>query len=109
MEKEKKTPKKKERHTGRNVAIGVVIALIIFLALINFLTDFLWFKELGYVSVFLKKLFTQLKIGIPVFIIMTMVVYVYFKFLKKSYFKHVFSEDPDRGKTINIKIGRAHV
>lgn len=102
MEKEKKTPKKKERHTGRNVAIGVVIALIIFLALINFLTDFLWFKELGYVSVFLKKLFTQLKIGIPVFIIMTMVVYVYFKFLKKSYFKHVFSEDPDRGKTINV-------
>ncbi len=91
----------KERHTKRNIIIGIILALIIFFALINFLTDFLWFRELGYVSVFFTKLFTQLKIGIPVFLIVTFVVYIYFKFLKRKYYAHVLSDDPDRGKTIN--------
>lgn len=101
MENVEKTMPKKERHTARNVLIGVIIALIVFFTLINFITDFLWFRELDYVSVFLTKLFTQLKIGIPVFVIVTFAVYIYFKFLKRSYYSKVLSDDPDRGKEIN--------
>jgi uncharacterized membrane protein (UPF0182 family) len=40
------------------VILLVIIAL--FGGLVNFITDYLWFKELGYTSVFFKQLFTQL-------------------------------------------------
>jgi len=95
--------KKKKRKIGsKGVILILVIIILIFFALINFITDYLWFKEVGYVSVFFKQLFTQLKIGIPTFIVVTFLAYVYFKFLKKSYYHKVISEDADRGKTINL-------
>ena len=93
--------KKKRNKWIRIIILVVVIALIIFFALINFITDFLWFRELGYVSVFFTKLFTQLKIGVPVFLVITLATYIYFKLLKKSYFEKVVSRDADHGKAIN--------
>ena len=65
----------------------------LFLCLIGFITDFLWFKELDYVSVFFTKLLTQLKIGVPTFIVVTFLAYVYLKFLKRGYFKKVVSDE----------------
>ena len=50
------------------VAIVVVVGAI-FLSLVNFIGDFLWFKEMGYLDVFFKQLVTQLKVGIPTFVI----------------------------------------
>ncbi|MEA4923103.1 MAG: UPF0182 family protein [Eubacteriaceae bacterium] len=93
--------KKKRKFGKKGVIITIIAIIVIFFALINFITDFLWFKELGYISVFLKKLVTQLEIGIPTFVVVTFVTYVYFKFLKKSYFEKVVSNDIDRGKMIN--------
>ncbi|MGL4484706.1 MAG: UPF0182 family protein [Anaerovoracaceae bacterium] len=66
----------------------LVVALLIVLllsALVGFITDFLWFKELGYVSVFFKQLFTQLKIGVPTLLIVTFLSYIYLKLLKRNY------------------------
>lgn len=54
---------KKKRHAGLKVLIVIAVLVFLFLCLIGFITDFLWFKELDYVSVFLTKLLTQLKIG----------------------------------------------
>ena len=59
----------------------------------SFITDFLWFKELDYVSVFLTKLFTQIKIGVPTFVVITFLAYIYIKFLKRGYFKKVASDE----------------
>ena len=73
-----------------------------FTALIGFITDFLWFKELGYVSVFLKQLLTQLKIGIPTFIIVTLLSYIYFKYLKINYYKKIESKTPDKSRRVNL-------
>ena len=78
---------KKKRHAGLKVLIVIAVLVFLFLCLIGFITDFLWFKELDYVSVFLTKLLTQLKIGIPTFIVVTFLAYVYLKFLKRGYFK----------------------
>ncbi len=100
---ENNTAQKRPAKKGRGTFILLAVLLIgaLFLALIGFLTDWLWFKELGYVSVFFKKLFTQLKIGIPVFVIVTLLTYVYLKFLKGNYYKHVDSNDIDRSKSVN--------
>ncbi len=93
-----------EKKRGKGLWIIVIIMAILALlfALVEFFTDFLWFKELDYVSVFLTKLFTQIKIGIPVFIVVGFLAYIILKLIKKRYFKKVESLDaPDEG-TINI-------
>lgn len=50
------------------IVMFIVIIVALFLLLIDFITDWLWFKEMGYVSVFFTQLFTELKVGIPVFV-----------------------------------------
>lgn len=35
---------KKKKHVGLKVLIGVVVIIALFLCLIGFITDFLWFK-----------------------------------------------------------------
>lgn len=84
---------KKKRKTGIWIILAIVIILLLFFSLIGFITDFLWFKELDYVSVFLTKLFTQIKIGVPTFVVITFLAYIYLKFLKRGYFKKVASDE----------------
>ncbi len=68
--------------------ILVVIAAF-FGGLVTFITDYLWFKELGYTSVFFKQLFTQLQIGVPTFIIIMVLSYFYLRVLKRGYYKRI--------------------
>ena len=72
-----KPTRQKKKGIGFKAAIFAVLVLgVAFVSLIGFITDFLWFKELGYVSVFFTKLFTQLKMGLPVFILITLLSYI---------------------------------
>ena len=64
--------------------MAVVVILLLFFSLIGFITDFIWFKELDYVSVFFTKLFTQIKIGVPTFVVVTFLAYVYLKFSRED-------------------------
>ena len=80
----------KKRRFGLGVIIAILLVLISgFGTLINFITDYLWFQELGYTSVFLKQLFTQLQLGIPFFIVIMVLTYFYLRVLKKDYYKKV--------------------
>ncbi len=94
----------KEKRINRLKAIIGLVFLVIalFFALITFITDFIWFKELGYVSVFFTKLFTQLKIGIPVFLVILMLSVFYLKRLKAGYNKKVASNDHPNKKILNL-------
>lgn len=94
--------KGKKKLGFKGVIIAILIIILLFLTLIGFITDFLWFKELGYVSVFFTKLFTQLKIGVPVFVIVTFFAYIYLKFLKRGYFKKVVSNEETNHKRLNL-------
>lgn len=84
----------------------LVMAFFIFVSFfrqgLNFVTDYQWFSELGYNQVFLTKLKTQLKLGIPIFIISTIFYYVYLILLKKDYYKKTqVHEMGTNEKTIN--------
>ena len=79
----------------------IVIIIALFLLLINFITDWLWFREMGYVSVFLKQLVTELEVGIPVFIILTLLVNFYLRKLKKGYFAKINSHEVTDMKKLN--------
>ena len=94
--------KEKKKRTGLRVIIAIAIILGLFLSLIGFITDFMWFRELGYVSVFLTKLFTQIKIGVPTFVVVTFLAYIYLKFLKHGYFRKVSSDEAVNHGKLNL-------
>lgn len=99
----------KKRRLGLGVIIVILLVIIAcFRGLVNFITDFLWFKELGYVSVFFKQLFTQLQIGIPAFVIIMVLTYFYLRVLKRGYYKRIETVDTPTvsEKTLNrISLG----
>ena len=78
---------------NKNIFIAVtVIALLLILGgsfstILNFTTDYKWFKELGYTKTFLTKLSTQFKIGVPAFLIVFIAIFSYIMFMKKRYYR----------------------
>lgn len=78
---------KKKKYIIPIVILLLLIIINSFNTIINFITDYQWFRELGYTNTFLTKLRTQLKIGIPVFIIVMLVVYFYLISIRKKYYK----------------------
>lgn len=77
----------------RAIMIIVVASALFLLAssttIVRFITDYLWFNELGYDQVFFTKLTTQLKLGVPVFLVLTALIYLYLQSIKKDYYKKV--------------------
>ena len=92
--KERKQPK------GLGVFISVVAIVCALIAgLAGYITDWLWFKDLGYTAVFWKELLTKLELGIPVFIVITLLVRFYLRTLKNGYFRKIESHEiPDERK-----------
>lgn len=101
-EREERDDKKKGKLGVKGIIIIILLIVLLFTALIGWITDFLWFRELTYVSVFLTKLFTQLKIGVPVFVIVTFLAYVYLKFLKRGYMKKIDSDEETNHRKLNL-------
>ena len=81
------------------LAIVVVIGAL-FLSLVNFIANFLWFKEMGYLDVFFKQLVTQLTVGIPTFVVVTALVILYLNHLRKGYFKQIASAEETDMKSL---------
>ena len=95
-------PKKDKR--VRIIIAVIILALVLwgFFSLINFFTDWMWFDELGYLSVFLKKLTTQLKFGIPMFLVLTGLMYLYLTGLRRGYFKKIISHEETNQKRLGL-------
>ena len=80
----------KDKRFGLGAIVVVLFVLFAgFGTLVGFVTDYLWFKELGYTSVFWKQLTTQLTLGIPTFIVIMALTYLYLKLLKADYYKKI--------------------
>lgn len=90
---------KKKMNLLAKIILVLALVGVIFVALIGFITDFLWFKELSYVGVFLTQLKAQVTMGVPTFIVVALLMFIYLNALKKGYFKKVESdEEPDLKK-----------
>ncbi|WP_255547816.1 UPF0182 family protein [Crassaminicella indica] len=79
---------------AKGIFFGLIMVAIIFLftsftTIIDFITDYQWFKEVGYDKVFLTKLMVQLKMGIPIFIVLTLLIHFYLLSIKKNYNKRI--------------------
>ncbi len=94
----------------KSLILILFILSALFFGLINFWTDLLWFKELGYISVFLKKLVTQVQIGVPLFVILFIVSFFYLKLIKRGYYKKVQSTEVVNEKSLGrITLGIAGI
>ena len=91
------------KNKGRLFIAGVVaiVFLVInsFGSIIKFATDYLWFKEVGYTQTFLTKIKAQFMIGIPIFVLLSIVLYIFIKRLKKKY------DEESEIVTVNKKSG----
>ena len=83
-----KTDKPKKSKKGLLVLIAVLAVLALcFGTIVRFVTDYWWFQDLGYTQVFFTKLFTQIKIAVPSFIILILLSQLYLFTLRKEYLK----------------------
>ncbi|MDD2620059.1 MAG: UPF0182 family protein [Syntrophomonadaceae bacterium] len=84
--------------------IALIVTLVVLFGIaatfFGYITDFLWFRELGYTSVFFKQLFTQMKLGIPTFAVITLLSFLYLMGLKRGYYKRIETVD-----TVAVKEG----
>lgn len=73
----------------RKILGGTIAALILLLLVltqsVHFITEYQWFSDLGYQSVFLTRLKTQWSLGLPLFLVASALFYAYFRLLKKRY------------------------
>lgn len=89
---------KPERKKSVIILLVLAVVMLIFLAS-GFITDWMWFSEVGYVSVFLKGIFTEFIIGIPIFIVLFLITDIYLRRIRQRYFDMVRSDmQPDRKK-----------
>ncbi len=83
-----------KKRVGLSIVIVILLLVIAgFKGLVKLVTDYLWFSELGYTSVFFKKLFTILEIGVPSFLIIMILTYLYLRVLKRGYYKKIDTVD----------------
>lgn len=71
------------------LAVLVVLALIVifFGTIVTFVTDYWWFRDLGYTQVFFTKLFTEIKIAVPTLIVIFGLALLYLTTLRREYMK----------------------
>ncbi|BEP29599.1 UPF0182 family protein [Helicovermis profundi] len=71
----------------------IFLVLFIFVSftkpIIGLITNYLWFSSVNYKELFTVQLFTKVKIFIPVFFLISLVVFIYLKSLVKNYFHFV--------------------
>lgn len=66
------------------IIIAVVALFVIVFGLNGFYIDFIWYKQLGYLQVFLKELLTKIKLIIPLFVLLGAGIYFLLLRVEKS-------------------------
>lgn len=90
--------------------IVVLFVLVFFSSIIRFFVNIQWFQEVNYTSVFIKRIFAQVILGAPIFLVLFILIYGYLVYLKKEYIK--FSNiiyEKKQMKSINLKLSLVSV
>ncbi|HHZ02401.1 MAG TPA: COG1615 family transporter, partial [Tissierellia bacterium] len=74
---------------GKFFLMGIVAIIFIVLnsfgSIVRFVTDYLWFKEVGYTETFFTKIKAQFMIGVPIFILLSILLFIFIRKLRKTY------------------------
>lgn len=100
--KAKNTEKPAGNKNGWKTLLIIFVIIGVVLSLVGFITDCMWFADLGYSSVFWKKYITEFEIGALIFVISVLLTRLYLKSLKKGYFSQIESKEIPNLKRLNI-------
>ncbi|MBQ3921328.1 MAG: UPF0182 family protein, partial [Firmicutes bacterium] len=94
---------------GAAKKLRILILIVILLcaaiyALSDFLIDWMWFDEMGYVSVFFTELFTKLKLGGPMFAATTLIALLFLMTMKKRFLKKNEMTIDDKSSKRSIRL-----
>jgi len=96
------------KNKGRFFTITLIILLFIIISsfggIIKFITDYLWFNEVGYTETFLTRIKAQIAIGIPMFVVLSCLLYLFISKLKKKYDLEFEIVDVKLNKKVNMWI-----
>ena len=95
--------KKRKGGSARLVLLLIILAVAAFYKLSDFATDYLWFSEMGYTAVFFKEIGTKLMLGVPMFVILVVIAYIYLSILKRNFLKRAEMDLPDEEAHKNIR------
>lgn len=100
--KAKNTEKPAGNKNGWKTLLIIFVIIGVVLSLVGFITDCMWFADLGYSSVLWKKYITEFEIGALIFVISVLLTRLYLKSLKKGYFSQIESKEIPNLKRLNI-------
>lgn len=83
---EKKNGKKSQKRLVIIITALIAVIAVIY-ALTDFITDILWFRQLGYLDVYFKEITTKLLLGAPMFIVAGGLSYLLLTVLRKNFYK----------------------
>lgn len=70
------------RNKGLIILAAILLLVIVFFtSIINYLIDYQWFSEINFQEVFFKKLVTQAQFFVPAFIILFIIMFAYMKII----------------------------
>lgn len=76
---------KEKRKKPFGILILIVLAVLAILFGLNgFYIDVIWYKKLGFLQVFFKELVTKLQLGIPLFIVLSILFYILIRQIEKN-------------------------
>ena len=96
---------KKKKHIGFRAVLVIILLIIVgAIALDDLITDIIWYREMGYLSVFLTELRVKFMLGIPMFIVVMLVSMLMLKALKASFLKKSGMELPDKESKKRVRV-----
>lgn len=87
MERGKPMGVKKKLSIKTILITAIFLVIVFFSGIVNFLVNIQWYKEVGYLGVYMTRVFMKFELGVPIFIIMFFIIYLYMLFLVREYAK----------------------
>ncbi|ETA81656.1 UPF0182 family membrane protein [Youngiibacter fragilis] len=88
---------KRTTKNRKNIIIGIVVAIIaLLLASSSLIAELQWFNEVGYTRTFLTRAMAVVALTIPIFLILFVISFLYFRGITKKYDSAVYPPKPSR-------------
>ncbi len=89
---------------GWGVMLGILLTVLVFFrTIVHFITEVLWYKEVGYLGTYYRILFSKVVVAIPLFFIIFTFLILYTEFLKRRYQSVTSSSIPPEQKDKTTK------
>lgn len=77
----------KKRFLGFTTLFIIILAIVFFDSIVNFVVNVKWYTEVGYLPIYFTKLLAILKLMVPIFLLIFIGIWLYYRSLRGSFLK----------------------